>query len=56
MKVVVNILSNKGFTNLAIVTKFSPLPEPCDNGKVTTCGSVYRAKSANGEVDSSGRP
>ena len=42
--------------DLAIVTKFSPLPEPCDNGKTTTCGSVYRAKSVNGEVDGSGRP
>ena len=50
------ILANKGFTNLAIVTKFSPLPEPCDNGKTTTCGSVYRAKSVNGERDGSGRP
>ena len=47
------ILANKGFTNLAIVTKFSPLPEPCDNGKTTTCGSVYRARSVNGEVDGS---
>ena len=51
------LLANKGFANLAIVTKFSPLPEPCDNGKTTTCGSVtvYRAKSVNGEVDGSGR-
>ena len=49
------ILANKGFANLAIVTKFSPLPEPCDNGKTTTCGSVYSAKSVNGEVDGSGR-
>ena len=46
----------KALPNLAIVTKFSPLPEPCDNGKTTTCGSVYRAKSVNGEVDGSGRP
>ena len=30
--------------------------EPCDNGKTTTCGSVDRAKSVNGEVDGSGRP
>ena len=44
-------MANKGFTNLAIVTKFSPLPELCDNGKSTTCGSVYRAKNVNGEVD-----
>ena len=50
------ILANKGFTNLAIVTKFSPLPEPCNNGKTTTCGSVYRARSVNGEVDGSGCP
>ena len=41
------ILANKGFTNLAIVTKFSPLPELCDNGKTTTCGSVYHAKSVH---------
>ena len=34
--------------------KFSPC-EPCDNGKTMTCGSVYRAKSVNGEVDGSGR-
>ena len=48
------ILVNKGFKNLAIVTKFSPLPEPCDNGKTTTCGCVYRAKSVNGELDATG--
>ena len=30
------IWANKGFTNLAIVTKFSPLPGLCDNGKTTT--------------------
>ena len=36
--------------------KFSPLPEPCDNGKRTTCGSVHRAKNVNGEVDGSGHP
>ena len=48
------VLANKGFTNLAIVTKFSPLPEPCDYGKTTTCGSVNRAKSVNGEVHGSG--
>ena len=35
------ILANKGFPNLVIVTKFSPLPELCDNGKTTTCGFVY---------------
>ena len=34
----------------------SPLPEPCVNGKTTTCGSVYRAKSVNVEVDGSGAP
>ena len=48
------ILANKGFTNLAIVTKFSPLPEPCDNGKTTTCGSVYRAESVNGSSTGAG--
>ena len=31
-------------------------PEPCDNGKTTTSGSVYRAKSVNGELDGNGRP
>ena len=49
------ILANKGVTNLAIVTKFSPFPEPCDNGKTTTCGSICRAKSVNDELDGSGR-
>ena len=54
--VVHTVLANKGFTNLAMVPKFSPLPKPCDNGKTTTSGSVYRAKSVNGELDGSGRP
>ena len=36
--------------------KFSPLREPCDTGKTTTCGSFFRAKSVNGELDGSGRP
>ena len=55
MNLVVHI-GKKGFANLVMVTKFSPLPEPCDNGKTTTCCSVYRAKSVIGEVDGSGRP
>ena len=55
MNVVVHIGKQRLY-NLAIVTKFSPLPEPCDNGKTTTCGSVYRAKSVNRELDGRGRP
>ena len=55
MNAVVHI-GKQRLTNLAIVTKFSPLPKPCDNGKTTPCGSVYRAKSVNGEVDGSGHP
>ena len=45
----------KALQTSPIVTKISPLPEPRDKGKTTTCGSVYRAKSVNGEVDGSGR-
>ena len=56
MNVVVHIGKQRLYKPRDFVTKFSPLPEPCDNGKTTTCGSVYRARSVNGEVDGSGRP
>ena len=44
------VLANKGFTNLAIVTKFSPLPEPCDSGKrrpavLSTVRKVWMVRS-----------